>query len=165
MTALRDTFCMCRPLTALSCLAFAFAPLVGRCFPLPSALGKALTHAAQVAPAQAQSAPLGTGGGPGAFLLGRSVATGYVNYFQILTSPKDYVSIRTDYLGDFQGFRTGFPTAYFSETVAYVRYLTPLIMFRPELRYETAINKGINPYDNGTRHQQWTLAADLVIRF
>jgi len=107
----------------------------------------------------------GTGGGAGAFLPGRSVATGYVNYFQILTSPKDYISIRTDYLGDFQGFRTGYPTAYFSETLAYVRYLTPMIMFRPEVRYETAIDKGINPYDNGTRHQQWTLAADLVIRF
>ena len=72
----------------------------------------------------------GTGGGAGAVIPGRSVATGYVNYFQILTSPKDYVSIRTDYLGDFQGYRTGFPTAYFSETVAYVRFLTPMITFR-----------------------------------
>jgi len=107
----------------------------------------------------------GTGGGAGAFLPGRSVATGYVNYFQILTSPKDYVSIRTDYLGDFQGYRTGYPTPYFSETLAYVRYLTPMIMFRPEVRYETAIDKGINPYDSGTRHQQWTISADLVVRF
>jgi hypothetical protein len=105
----------------------------------------------------------GTGGGAGAFLPGKSDASGLVNYFQILTSPKDYVSIRNDYLNDPRGFRTGYGTAYTSHTLSYTRFLTPLITFRPEIRYEHAY--GATPYDGGRRNSQWSLAADLVVRF
>jgi len=103
------------------------------------------------------------GAGAGKRLPGRSDATGLVNYFQILTSQKDYVSIRNDYLNDPRGFRTGFGTAYESWTVGYVRYLTPTIFVRPEVRYEHAY--GATPYDNGTRRDQWSIAADIIMKF
>ncbi|MBS1717435.1 MAG: outer membrane beta-barrel protein [Armatimonadetes bacterium] len=106
---------------------------------------------------------LGTGGGTGPIMPGKSDATGVVNYFQILTSDKDYVSIRNDYLNDPRGYRTGYKTAYSSHTLGYVRFLSPMITVRPELRYEHAY--GATPYDVGARRDQWTLAADIIIRF
>jgi len=107
----------------------------------------------------------GTGGGAGAFLPGKSDATGVVNYFQVLTSGKDYVSIRNDYLNDPRGYRTGFATAYSSHTIGYVRFITPTIMFRPEIRYEHAYGAGVRPYDAGKLKDQWTISADLIFRF
>jgi len=105
----------------------------------------------------------GTGGGAGKFLPGKSDATGVVNYFQIETSKKSYVSIRNDFLNDPRGYRTGYATAYSSHTLGYSVLLTPLITFRPEIRYEHAY--GATPYDIGTRRDQWTLAADMIFRF
>jgi len=107
----------------------------------------------------------GTGGGAGAFLPGKSDATGIVNYFQIELSKKDYFSIRNDYLNDPRGYRTGFATAYSSHTLAYSVQLTPMITFRPEIRYEHSYANGVTPYDAGQRKDQWTLAADMIFRF
>ncbi len=105
----------------------------------------------------------GTGGGPGVFLPGKSDSVGFVNYFQILLSPKDFVSIRTDYFNDPRGFRYGFNTAYSSHTIGLTKFLAPMTEFRPELRYEHSYGQAA--YDNGTKHDQWTLAADLIFRF
>jgi len=110
-------------------------------------------------------AQFGTGGGAGAFLPGKSDATGLVNYFQILTSPKDYISIRNDFLNDPRGYRTGYATAYSSHTIGYCRFITPMIMFRPEVRYEHAYADNVTPYNAGTRRDQWTISADLIFRF
>ena len=51
----------------------------------------------------------GGGGGIGTIIPGKSEEVGAVNYFQILLDKNDYVSIRTDYLKDAQGQRTGYP--------------------------------------------------------
>jgi len=73
--------------------------------------------------------------------------------------------LRTDYLNDPRGERTGYATAYGSETLGYVRYLTPTVCVRPEIRYEQAFAPGVSPYDNGTRKTQWTLAGDVIWKF
>ncbi len=106
-----------------------------------------------------------TGVGAGNLIPGFSKAVGFVNYFQIKISGKDYISIRNDYLGDPQGNRTGYATSYSSHTIGYVYFITPLIRIRPELRYERAYNKGITPYDNGAKKDQYTAAMDLIVRF
>ena len=103
--------------------------------------------------------------GPGSLVNGVSNAVGFVNYFQILLSPKNYLSIRNDFLNDPQGNRTGFATLYSSHTLGFGHHLTDLITVRPEVRYETAYGSGVTPYDNGTKKDQFTFAGDLIVRF
>lgn len=105
------------------------------------------------------------GVGPGNLIPGLSKAVGVVNYFQIKMGPKDYISIRNDYLADPKGNRTGYATSYSSHTIGYVYYITPFIRIRPEVRFEHAYSGGVTPYDNGTRKNQSTAAMDLIVRF
>lgn len=103
--------------------------------------------------------------GPGRIVPGISAAVGMVNYFQILLSPKSYLSIRNDFLNDPQGNRTGFATAYTSHTIGWVHHFNDFITIRPEMRYETAYSNGVTPYDNGTKKNQYIFAADIFVRF
>ncbi len=105
------------------------------------------------------------GTGMGALVPGISSAVGFVNYFQILISSKNYISIRNDFLNDTQGNRTGYATAYSSHTIGFAHHFNNTFTIRPELRYETAYGNGITPYDNGTKKNQYSLAADLIVRF
>lgn len=103
--------------------------------------------------------------GPGAIVPGISSAVGIVNFFQILLSKKDYLSIRNDFLNDPQGNRTGYATAYTSHTIGWVHHFNDLVMMRPEIRYETAYANGVTPYDNGAKKDQYSVAADIIVRF
>ncbi len=108
----------------------------------------------------------GAGGGPGAIIDGISSAIGVVNYFQILTSKKSYISIRNDYLNDMDGWRTGFKTTYTSHTIGYIHWFTPWLAVRPEVRYDrTWTDSGLTAYDLGTRRDQWNVASDIIVRF
>lgn len=107
--------------------------------------------------------PFFPGGGAGPTIPGKSVATGAVNYFEIYLGKKDYATIRSDFLGDKQGFRTGYKTNYFSETLGWTHYFAPSVEFRPEIRYEHAFDAPA--YDNGLKRDQWTVSADLIFRF
>lgn len=103
--------------------------------------------------------------GMGPIIPGRSTAVGVVNNLEVMLSPKDYLTVRTDYLDDPQGQRTGYATPYVSETVGWCHVFGPLFQIRPEIRYERALRGGVTPYDNGTRHDQLSLAMDFVLRF
>ncbi len=108
----------------------------------------------------------GAGGGPGTIIPGISTAVGVVNYFQILTSKKSYISIRNDYLNDLNGWRTGFATIYTSHTIGFVYFFTDWLTIRPEIRYDrTWGDPTITAYDMGTKKDQWNVAADLILRF
>lgn len=107
--------------------------------------------------------PFGGGGGIGQIIPGRSESIGAVNYFQILLGKNDYISIRNDYLGDREGQRTGYATDYYSATIGLCHYFSPYLILRPEIRYDHAFEA--TPFDNGTRRDQWTIAADLIVRF
>jgi hypothetical protein len=111
-------------------------------------------------------AQYGQGGGMGSIIPGISKAIGLVNYFQILCSPKDYISIRNDALNDINGNRTGYSTWYTSHTVGFSHHFSNYLITRPEIRYEQAWNNhNVTPYDMGTKKSQFTGAVDLVIRF
>jgi len=103
--------------------------------------------------------------GAGMMVPGLSSAVGLVNYFQVLLSAKNYISIRNDFLNDPQGNRTGFVTAYSSHTIGFIYHFNSIVTVRPEVRYETAYANGVTPYDNGTKKDQYTLAADIFVRF
>jgi hypothetical protein len=110
------------------------------------------------------------GGGPGAFIPGRSTAVGLVDYLERKVGPSDFVSFRTDYMNDPQGWRTGYKTSYGSLTLGLTHHFTPLTWIRPELRFEKAFANGVTPYDNlegasnygGTKNYQRTLGVDLI---
>jgi hypothetical protein len=105
------------------------------------------------------------GVGLGTFIPGASKTLGIVNYFQILVSPKDYFTVRNDYLRDYQGQRLGYVTPYTSHTIGFVHYFTNWLYIRPEVRYERAYADGVTPYDNGTRNHQFSGSMDLILRF
>jgi hypothetical protein len=105
----------------------------------------------------------GGGGGCGPIIPGRSDAIAAVNYLEILTSPKSYVSLRTDYLNDVQGQRTGYATPYGSFTAGYAHWLWPLALLRLEARYDESFSAAA--YDNGTSVRQTTGSVDLLVRF
>jgi hypothetical protein len=107
----------------------------------------------------------GAGGGPGPIIPGLSKAIGAVNYFQIKTSGKSYISIRNDYLNDKQGWRTGYPTIYSSHTMGFIQYFTDWLCVRPEIRYDRNYTKSVTPYDNGVKKNQVIFGGDLLVRF
>jgi hypothetical protein len=107
----------------------------------------------------------GGGGGPGAYLPGRSVATGVVDYLESKLSAKDFWSFRTDYMNDQRGWRSGFPTAYGSLTFGVTHKLSDSAELRPEIRYERAFRAGITPYDNGTKATQASFGMDFIQNF
>jgi len=109
--------------------------------------------------------PFLEGVGPGTLIPGAAGAEGFVNYFQVQLSKKDYLSIRNDLLNDPKANRTGFVTLYTSHTIGFVHHFTDLIRIRPEVRYERAYADGVTPYDNGTKKDQFTAAMDLIVRF
>lgn len=105
------------------------------------------------------------GGGCGKLIPGRSDVVGAVNYFQVLLTRADYLSIRNDFLWDPQGQRTGFATAYSSHTIGWVHNFADVLTIRPEIRYDRAYADGVTPYDNGTRKDQMKFAMDGIFRF
>jgi hypothetical protein len=105
------------------------------------------------------------GVGPGTLIPGAATAQGLVNYFQILLNKWNYISIRNDLLNDPQGNRTGFNTLYTSHTIGFVHFFGEYFTVRPEVRYERAYAARVTPYDNGTKKDQFTAAADLIVRF
>jgi hypothetical protein len=107
----------------------------------------------------------GGGGGAGAFLPGRSDATGFVDYLEDKFAPKDFWSFRTDYMNDNRGWRSGFPTAYGSLTFGVTHKFSDTAMLRPEIRYEKAFRPGITPYDNGTKPNQSSFGMDFIQDF
>jgi len=102
---------------------------------------------------------------PSSRIPGRSDVVGAVNYFQILLTKRDYLSIRNDFLWDPQGQRTGFATVYSSHTLGWVHTFSDVLTLRPEIRYERAYADGVTPYDNGTRKDQFKFAMDFIFRF
>lgn len=107
--------------------------------------------------------PFAGGGGAGTLIPGQSHANGYCTYLEDKIDKTSYATFRTDWLGDPEGWRTGFPNNYFSLTLGYSKWLNSTTTFRPELRYEWADKN--DAYDNGTRKTQWTLAADIIFHF
>jgi hypothetical protein len=96
---------------------------------------------------------------------GLSKSVGFTNYFQILLSPKSYISIRNGFLNDINGQRTGFATLYTDHTAGFIYYFSPLLYIRPEVRYERAYKDGVTPYDLGTKRDQFSATMDLIARF
>ena len=107
----------------------------------------------------------GAGGGPGVMLPGLSGQLGFVNFTEIKLSSKSFLSIRTDFLSDDHGERTGYSTFYTGNSIGITQRFSDLFFVRPELVYERAWAGGVKPFDNGTRRDQVFFGLDAVQRF
>lgn len=105
----------------------------------------------------------GGGGGPGPLTPGLSDSIGAVNYFQIKLSDTDYISIRNDFLADFEGQRTGYENYYSSHTIGWSHAFSPWATIRSEIKYERGYNT--DAYDLGTKRDQFKFGVDLIVRF
>lgn len=108
--------------------------------------------------------------GPGSYINGIAPALGLVNYTAFKVTDKDYICLRpVDYLFDYKGERTGFPTTMTSWTIGWCHRFNNLICIRPEIRYDRALNYNnqtiVKPYDNGHRRYQFTFGLDCIARF
>jgi hypothetical protein len=107
--------------------------------------------------------PYGGGGGAGAQIKGKASAYGFVNNLEYAVNKKDYISFRSGYLGDPQGWRTGYVDRYCDFTLGYSHLFNSHIWFRPEIGYQHAFDNG--SFDNGTRKDQIDFGADVIYRF
>jgi hypothetical protein len=86
-----------------------------------------------------------------------------VNFLQKELSPHNFLSFRTDFLDDKKGQRTGYLTRYSENTITWCHWIGATVQIRPELRFERAWDQ--KAYDNGRRHNQLTVASDLIFHF
>ena len=107
--------------------------------------------------------PAAPSNGPGSPIPGRADEVGFVNYFEIKASAADYFTIRTDFMDDEKGQRSGYRTLYYSETIGWSHNFSPFLTIRPEIRYDHSF--ATPAYDNGTRKNQVTLGGDIIVWF
>jgi Putative beta-barrel porin-2, OmpL-like. bbp2 len=86
-----------------------------------------------------------------------------VNYLQKELSPRNFISLRTDFLDDLKGQRTGFKTIYSENTLMWGHWIGTTVLFRPELRFEHAYD--LPAYNSGSRNSQLTFTLDVIFKF
>jgi hypothetical protein len=86
-----------------------------------------------------------------------------VNFLQKELSAHDFLSLRSDFLDDKKGQRTGYATRYSENTITWCHWFGTTVQLRPELRFEHAWD--IKAYDNGRYPNQFTVASDLIFHF
>jgi hypothetical protein len=105
---------------------------------------------------------------------GWTVWYGVQNYFEVALTKKSYVTLRTDFMHDVMGQRTGFKTPYLTEALGYVYKPYSWLWYRPEIRWShsfdtTSYNQidghNITGSVNGTAHNQVTVTFDALFRF
>ena len=87
----------------------------------------------------------------------------FVNYLNKQLSPHDYITLRSDFLNDKKGQRTGYQTRYSENTIAWNHWFGTTVQLRPELRFDHAWDQPA--YDNGHQSNQFTAATDLIFHF
>jgi hypothetical protein len=86
-----------------------------------------------------------------------------VNFLQKELSTHDFLSFRSDYLNDKKGQRTGYATKYSENTIMWCHWFGSTVQVRPEFRFERAWDR--MAFDVGRRHNQLTVASDLIFHF
>jgi hypothetical protein len=86
-----------------------------------------------------------------------------VNYVNKELGAHDYLSLRTDFLNDKKGQRTGYAGRYSEATFSWNHWVGTTVQIRPEIRFDHAWDN--TAYDQGTRRNQFTVASDVVYHF
>ncbi len=86
-----------------------------------------------------------------------------VNFLQYERSAHDFFSLRTDFLNDKKGQRTGYQTRYSEETLSWTHWVGTTVQIRPEVRFDHAWDRA--SYGQGKNRSQLTVASDLIVHF
>jgi len=86
-----------------------------------------------------------------------------VNFLQKEISAHNFLSFRNDFLDDKKGQRTGYATRYTENTIMWCHWIGTTVQLRPEVRFDRAWDRKV--YDDGRRHNQVTVASDLIFHF
>ena len=101
--------------------------------------------------------------GVGAKIPGKAYAIGFVNNLEYKLNKNDYLSFRSGFLSDPQGWRTGVATDYSDFTFGYSHLFARNFWIRPEVRYDHSY--GLPSFDNGTLKSLYSISADIITRF
>jgi hypothetical protein len=86
-----------------------------------------------------------------------------VNYVNKELGAHNFVSLRSDFLDDKRGQRTGFATKYSENTLMWSHWWGTTVQLRPEMRFDRSWDA--KAYDVGRRQSQFTAASDLIFHF
>ena len=87
----------------------------------------------------------------------------FVNYVEKQLSAKNFLTVRSDFLDDMKGQRTGVKSRYAEATLMWGHWVGNTILLRPEIRFDHALDRPA--YDFGTRRSQFQLAMDVIFKF
>ncbi len=107
--------------------------------------------------------PFGGGGGIGPDIPGLTWTFGAVNFTIFQLSHTSYVTVRNEYWKDDRGERSGFPGPYSSHAIGWAKYLTPEVLFRPEIGFYR--NWHEPAFDLGTKKNMLMAGFDITFRF
>jgi hypothetical protein len=105
----------------------------------------------------------GGGGGIGPDISGTTLTYGLVNFTIFQLNHKDFITVRNEWWKDNDGERSGFPGTYSSHAIGYSHFVTPNILFRPEIGFYR--NWHEPAFDNGTKQNMLMAGFDLTFRF
>jgi hypothetical protein len=86
-----------------------------------------------------------------------------VNYVEKKLSPSAFLSLRTDFVDDKKGQRSGFATRYTEDALSVSKNFGSTVTLRPELRFDHAYDAPA--YDAGHAHSQFIAASDVIFHF
>ena len=98
---------------------------------------------------------------------------GILNYTMRRIAPNAFLTFRNEWFDDTAGARTGYPSDYYEGSVGITWWPNKLMCVRPEIRYDHSFRGQADvhgtimhgAYDNGTKQDQVTLAADVTYHF
>jgi hypothetical protein len=85
------------------------------------------------------------------------------NFINHEFSGKLSISLRSEFLDDKKGQRTGFATRYSENTLSLTKWLGSSVTLRPEVRFDHSYDAAT--YNNGRTHSQFIGAVDLIYHF
>jgi hypothetical protein len=107
--------------------------------------------------------PFGGGGGIGPDISGTTLTYGVVNFSIFQLSHSSFITVRNEWWKDNDGERSGFPGTYSSHAIGWSKFITPEVLFRPEIGFYR--NWHEPAFDNGTRKNMLMAGFDITFRF
>ena len=86
-----------------------------------------------------------------------------VNYIEHEFNTHNYLSVRSEFVDDIKGQRTGYATMFTEHLIGYGHWIGSTVLFRPEIRLEHSYQA--NAFDLGTKSTQFVIAGDLTYHF
>jgi hypothetical protein len=109
------------------------------------------------------NAPLLAQCGPIANVCPLAKEYGLLAYWNYQLSPRDNITLRTEFYNDENGQRTGYATRYTDVGLGLQHWFSPQVEIRPEVTWYRSYDQAA--FDNGTSHHLWFAGGDIIVHF